>query len=205
MGKVVTCLFELDVHNHDRQFENFSYLHYIFIERALQCDILFVFIDVNNNIIRLENKTVTTPPTVPISKNMTECALSFLMTGLVGLDSRICQMNTRKGDSDRKKTVNVMLKWRSVKMMKKTSHRWLQCVKWFSRYPISKSGIGAKWTSPFCRFSASSLLRYGLTDAILQANDRMKMQCLRNLSFDLFEILQAVRSKGISLDFKFRC
>ena len=50
----------------------------------------------------------------------------------------------------------VKLKWKSIKgAKKKTSHRRPQCTKWFSRYSISKSGIWAGWTSPFCRFSAS--------------------------------------------------
>ena len=41
---------------------------------------------------------------------------------------------------------------------KKTSHHRPQCAKWFSRYSISKSGIWARWTSPFSRFSASQAL-----------------------------------------------
>ena len=49
---------------------------------------------------------------------------------------------------------------------KRTSHYRLQCAKWFSRYPISKSGIWARLTSPFCRFSASFSLKYDVTDAI---------------------------------------
>ena len=46
-----------------------------------------------------------------------------------------------------------------------------------------------------------------MTDAILQDNEKMKVQYLRSLLFDSFETLQAVseRSEGISLHFKFRC
>ena len=77
---------------------------------------------------------------------------------------------------------------------RKTSHHRLQCAKWFSRYSISKSAIWARWTSPFCRFSASFLIKYDVTDAILQDNEKMKVQYLRSLLFDLFETLQAVRT-----------
>ena len=76
---------------------------------------------------------------------------------------------------------------------KKTSHYRPQCVKWFSRYSISKSGIWARWISPFCRFPASVSIKYDVTDAILQDNEKMKVQYLRSLLFDLFETLQAVR------------
>ena len=79
-------------------------------------------------------------------------------------------------------------------MQKKTSHHRPQCAKWFSRYSISKSGIWARWTSPFCRFSASFSIKYDVTDAILQDNEKMKVQYLRSLLFDLFETLQAVRT-----------
>ena len=75
---------------------------------------------------------------------------------------------------------------------KKTSRHRPQCVKWFSRYSISKSGIWARWTSPFCRFSASFSLKYDVTDAMLQDNEKMKVQYFRRLLFDLFETLQAV-------------
>ena len=57
-----------------------------------------------------------------------------------------------------------------------------------------KGGIWAKWTSPFCRFSASFSLKYDVTDAILQDNEKMKVEYLRSLLFDLFETLQAVRT-----------
>ena len=78
--------------------------------------------------------------------------------------------------------------------MQKTSHHRPQCAKWFLRYSISKSGIWARWTSPFCRFSASFLIKYDVTYPILQDNEKMKVQYLRSLLFDLFEILQAVRT-----------
>ena len=77
---------------------------------------------------------------------------------------------------------------------KKTSHHRPQCAKWFSRYSISKSGIWARWTSPFCKFSASFSIKYDVTDAMLQDNEKLKVQYLRSLLFDLFETLQAVRT-----------
>ena len=77
---------------------------------------------------------------------------------------------------------------------KKTSHQRPQCAKWFSRYFISKSGIWARWTSPFCRLSASFSLRYDVTDAILQENEKMKVEYLKSFPFDLFETLQVVRT-----------
>ena len=77
---------------------------------------------------------------------------------------------------------------------KKTSHHQPQCAKWFSRYSISKSGIWARWTSPFCRFSASFSIKYDVIDAILQDNEKLKAQYIRSILFDLFETLQAVRA-----------
>ena len=76
----------------------------------------------------------------------------------------------------------------------KTSRHRPQCPKWFSRYSISKSGIWARWTSLFCRFSGLISLKYESTDPMLQDNEKMKVQCLRSLLFDLFETLQAVRT-----------
>ena len=81
---------------------------------------------------------------------------------------------------------------------KQTSHHRPQCAQWFSRYSISKSGIRAIWTSPFGRFLASFSLRYDVTDAMLQGIGKMKVQCLIRLLFDLFEILQAVRSEQMN-------
>ena len=43
-------------------------------------------------------------------------------------------------------------------------------------------------------FSASLSIKYDVTDAILQGNEKLKVQYLRSLLFDLFEILQAVRA-----------
>ena len=77
---------------------------------------------------------------------------------------------------------------------KKTSNHRPQCVKWFLRYSISKSGIWATWTLPFCRFSASFSIKYDVTDAILQDNEKMKVQYLRRLLLDLFETLLGVRT-----------
>ena len=74
---------------------------------------------------------------------------------------------------------------------KKTNHHRPQCPKWYS---ISNSGIWARWTSPFYRFSASLSIKYDVIDAILQDNDKLKVQYLRSLLFDLFETLQAVRT-----------
>ena len=58
---------------------------------------------------------------------------------------------------------------------KKKSHYRPQCAKWFSRYSISKSGIWTRWISPFGRFSASFSIKYDVTDAILQDNEKMKV------------------------------
>ena len=60
--------------------------------------------------------------------------------------------------------------------------------------PFKKSGIWARWTSPFCRFSASFSLKSDVTDAILQDNEKMKVEYLKSLPFDLFETLHAVRA-----------
>ena len=43
-------------------------------------------------------------------------------------------------------------------------------------------------------FSASLSIKYDVTDAILQGNEKLKVRYLRSLLFDLFEILQAVRA-----------
>ena len=81
-----------------------------------------------------------------------------------------------------------------MKNAKKTSHRRPQCAKWFSRDSISKLGIWARCTSPFCRFSASFSIKYDVTDAMLQDNEKLKVQYLRSLLYDLFETLQTVRT-----------
>ena len=48
---------------------------------------------------------------------------------------------------------------------------------------------------PFCRFLASFSFKYDVRDAILLDSEKMKVHYFRSLSFDLFETLQAVRSK----------
>ena len=82
---------------------------------------------------------------------------------------------------------------------KQTSHHRSQCAKWFSRYSISKSGFWARWTLPFCMFSAS------FSDAVLQ--DNKKLNCNVSEAFRLI-CLKLCRlselSKEFSLDFKFR-
>ena len=100
-------------------------------------------------------------------------------------------INVSKGTSGRKQSYAQM---KEREKCKKTSHHRSQCARWFSRYCISKSGIRARWTSPFCRFSASFSIKYDVTDAILQDNEKMKVQYLRSLLFDLFETLQGVRT-----------
>ena len=64
----------------------------------------------------------------------------------------------------------------------------------FSRYSISMWGNWARWTSPFCIFSAPFLLKYDVTNAMLQDSEKMKVPYLRTPLFDLFETLQAVRT-----------
>ena len=44
------------------------------------------------------------------------------------------------------------------------------------------------------RFSASFSLKYDVTEAILQDNEKMKVKYLRSLFLDLFETLQAIRT-----------
>ena len=91
-------------------------------------------------------------------------------------------------------------------MKKKTSHHRPQCVKWFSRHSISKSGIWARWTSPFCRFSASFSLAYDVTDAMLQDIEKMKAQYLMSLCLICLKFCRLLGvNKRISLNFKFRC
>ena len=68
-------------------------------------------------------------------------------------------------------------------MQKKTSHRRPQYAKWVSRYSISKSAIWARWASPFCRFAASFLLKYDVTDAMLQDNEKNESAVSQESSF----------------------
>ena len=78
---------------------------------------------------------------------------------------------------------------------KTTSQHRPQWAKSLSRYSISKSGTCAIWTSPFCRFLASTPIKYDVTDAMVQDIKKVKLQYLKSLLFDLFEILQAVKSE----------
>ena len=108
-----------------------------------------------------------------------------------------------KGTSGRKKGLTQM---KEREKRNKTGHHRPQYAKWFSRYSISKSGIWARWTSPFCRFSASFSLKYDVTDAMLQYNEKMKVQYLRSLLFDCLKLCRLLElGKGISLHFKFCC
>ena len=89
---------------------------------------------------------------------------------------------------------------------KKNEYHRSQCAKWFSRYSISKSGIWARWISPFCRFSASFSLKYDVTDAMLQDNEKMKVQYLRVFCLICLKLCRLLElGKGILLHFKFRC
>ena len=49
-----------------------------------------------------------------------------------------------------------------------------------------------------CRFLASFSLKYDVTDAMLQDIGKMKVEYLIRVLFDLFEILQAVRSEQMN-------
>ena len=66
-----------------------------------------------------------------------------------------------------------------------------KCTNKRQHYP---SAISARWTSPFSKFLAPFSLKYDGTDA-MQDIEKMKLQYLRSLLFDLFEIFQAARSK----------
>ena len=102
----------------------------------------------------------------------------------------------------------VKLKWKTVKNAKKVSHHWPQCAKSFLRYPIPKSAIWVKWTSPSCGFLASFSLKYDVT-AQAQSCKTMK-----NWKCNISEVFSSIRlkfcgllevSNRILLDFKFRC
>ena len=58
--------------------------------------------------------------------------------------------------------------------------------------PFQNQEFGQDGHRHFFRFSASFSIKYDVTDAILQDNEKMKVQYLRSLLFDLFETLQAV-------------
>ena len=50
-----------------------------------------------------------------------------------------------------------------------------------------------------CRFLAYFSLKYDVTDAMLQDIEKVKVEYLKNLLFDLFKTLHTVRSKQINL------
>ena len=91
--------------------------------------------------------------------------------------------------------------WKCQKM----SPNWPQCAKWFPRYLISKSGIWARWKSPFWKSSASFSRKYDVTNAILQENEKMKVQHLTIYSISLKFCGLLKLSKGILLEIKFSC
>ena len=64
----------------------------------------------------------------------------------------------------------------------------------------------SKMDIPIFLVLASSSHKYDVTVAILQNNEKMRLQYLRSLLFDLFAICRLLElSKGILLDFKFPC
>ena len=67
-------------------------------------------------------------------------------------------------------------------------------------------GIWARWTAPFCRFSASFSPKYDVTDAMLQDNEKWKCHISGVFSLICLELCKLLElGKGISLHFKFRC
>ena len=89
---------------------------------------------------------------------------------------------------------NATLKSKSVKNARKRAITDLNAPNGSRDISFQSQEIWARWTSPFCRFSASFSLKYDVTDAILQDNEKMKVEYLRSLLFDLFETLQSVRT-----------
>ena len=89
---------------------------------------------------------------------------------------------------------------------KKTSRHRPQCAKWFSRYSISKSGIWARWTSPFCRFQPHFQLN--MTSQKQYCKTIKKWKCNISEVFCLI-CLKLCRllelGKEILLHFKFCC
>ena len=90
--------------------------------------------------------------------------------------------------------------------IQKTSHHRPQCAKWFLTYSISKSGIWAKWTSPFCRFKPHFQLN--MVSQMQYCNTMKKLRC--NISeifclicLKLCTLLEL--GKEILLHFKFCC
>ena len=86
------------------------------------------------------------------------------------------------------------------------SHHRPQCAKWFSRYFVSKSGIWARWTSPFRRFLAPFYLN--MTSQTQYCKTMKKWKCNISGVFCLI-CLKLHRlselGKGISLHLKFCC
>ena len=60
--------------------------------------------------------------------------------------------------------------------------------------PFQSQEFGQDGHRHFVGFQSHSQFKYDVTDAILQDNEKMKVQYLRSLLFDLFETLQAVRT-----------
>ena len=60
--------------------------------------------------------------------------------------------------------------------------------------PFQSQESGQDGHRHFVGFSASFSIKYDVTDAILQDNEKMKVQYLRSLPFNLFKTLQAVRT-----------
>ena len=78
---------------------------------------------------------------------------------------------------------------------KKTSRHRPQCaIMVLEIFHFKVRNLG-KMDIAILRFSASFSLKYDITDAILQDIEKIKVQYLMSLLFDLFEILQAVRSE----------
>ena len=60
--------------------------------------------------------------------------------------------------------------------------------------PFQSQEFGQGGRRHFGGFSVSFSLKYDVTNAMLQDNEKMKVQYLRSLLFDLFETLQAART-----------
>ena len=60
--------------------------------------------------------------------------------------------------------------------------------------PFQSQEFGQDGHCHFVGFQPHFQFKYDVTDAILQDNEKMKVQYLRSLLFDLFETLQAVRT-----------
>ena len=72
--------------------------------------------------------------------------------------------------------------------------------------PFQSQEFGQNGHRHFVGFSASFSLKYDVTDAMLQDNEKMKVQYLRSFLFDLFETLQAVRTWQRNFaSFQIRC